>query len=355
MSKAFLEKWSKSLGKSTKELKKEYDRIEHDVEETYSDKSETEKERITKQLFGKHMRRLKYSRSKAEDFFGFILGCSRLTDIAEFMRRKALAAYRDDPIQAQLQGIVDENGTPLDPREKMGNRDNPNFHKPLTEHIYNRKIYGVAIKEGTKAPMFFRMTLWRNSAKMFRYKPYLPIGFKAILKDMKKGFYELNASKLTKFQATKRTIDFENWMRDSSQPFIALNELKDHAAKTKGTYDNWCFTEGDVDLINPTVNPNTNCRSIILSDADKGMIETVRIFIPADFPLAFSELSRVIVLGKVRLWKREGEAEERVSMEGYSVFALPGQTIVGPQPTETGSAPTRDEGPVIEFIEEVED
>lgn len=40
------------------------------------------------------------------------------------------------------------------------------------------------------------------------------------------------------------------------------------------------------------VNANTNSRSIILSDAESGMIETVRVFLPADFPIGFSELGK---------------------------------------------------------------
>lgn len=354
MNKAFFEKWSKVSGKSIKELQKIMEQASEDVEKLYTDKSGPEKERLTKALFGKTIRRLSFSKSKAENFFGFILGCDRKRDIAEGMRRKALAAYRADPTQAQLEGLVDENGVPLDPREKMGNRDNPNFHKPLIQHIWVRGVFGVAKKEGTKQPMLFKMTLWRGAANHFQYKPFIPLEFKAIMKNMQKGFYELNPSKLTKFQATRRTIDFEKWIRDA-QGIKPLNELKAFGEAHRKDYDAYIFTEGDVDLINSQVNPNTESRSIVLSDADKGMIETVRVWIPADFPIGFSELSRVIVLGRVRLWKRENEDTERVSMNGYSIFPLPGQTIDMGQPIETQSAPSDDEGFVIDFIEEPEE
>lgn len=354
MNKQFLEKWSKATGRGITELKKLWEQTESEVEEAYTDKSEAERDRLSKQLFAKKARRIMYSKSKAENFFGFILGANRLGDIAEMMRRKALKRYREDPIQAQLEGFVDEAGTPIDSREKLGNRENPNFHKPLTGHVWNRKIFGIAVKEGTKVPMLFVMSLWRGTAKSFKYKPFMPLEFKGLLKNIKKGYYELNVSKLTKFQATRRTIDYEKWIRELGK-IENLTDLKKIAKVAKG-YDNWIFAEGDVDLINPQVNPNTNSRSIVLSDADSGMIETVRVFIPADFPIGFSELSRVIVLGRPRLWRREGEAEDRVSMEGFSVFPIPGQTFEKTEEDiEIGSAPEEDDGPIIEFIEEPKD
>lgn len=356
MDNKFLEKWSKSTGKSIKELEKIYEQVEQEVEKVYTEISSAERDRVTKQLFGKQARQMMFSKTKAESFFGFILGASRKNDIAEFMRRKALKAYRENPMEAQITGTVDENGVPLDAREKIGNRDNPNFHKPLTGHIWNRRIYGMAIKEGTKQPMLFVMTLWRATADKFSYKPFVPIEFKALLKNMKNGFYELNVSKLTKFQATRRTIDFEKWIRDVANQIVPLSELRKEATKNQGSYDNYVFTEGDVDLINLQVNPNTNSRSIILSDAESGMIETVRVFLPADFPIGFSELSRVIVLGRPRLWRREGATKDSVSMEGFSVFPLPGQTVNMdlPEGEEVDLSAPEDEGPIIEFIEEPE-
>lgn len=350
--KDFLKKWSKTTGKPIKELEKKLEEIESEIERTYPDKSQTEKERIIKTLFAREMRRALFSRSKAENFFGFLLGATRLVDIAEFMRRKALAAYREDPIQAQLEGLVDESGTPLDPREKIGNRDNPNFHKPLTENIWNRRIYGICVREGTKEPMLFVMTLWRGAAKHFKYKPFVPIEFKAIYKGIKNGYYVLNPSRLTKFQVTRREIDVEGWIKKVGK-IIPLSELKEVARKLDDP-DAVIFTEGDVDLINPQINPNTDSRSVVLSDADSGMLETVRVFIPADFPIGFSELSRVIVLGRPRLWRREGDEEDRVSLEGFSIYPIPSQTVLDVK-TNVQEMPEEDEGPIIEFIEEPEE
>jgi hypothetical protein len=355
MNKEFLNKWVKSTKKPLKELEKKFEEICMEVERTYPDKSDLEKDRISKVLFRKEMGRELFSKAKPDEYFGFIMGTSRAFDINETYRRKALARAREDPIQAQLEGLVDEQGTPLDPREKLGNRDNPNWHKPLVDHLWTKKVYGVAQKEGTKGPLMFLMSLWRGSAKNFAYKPFVPVQFKAITKDMKKGYYTLNVSTLTKFQVTRQSIDFEKWIRDAAK-VLALADLKKDAQMHAKEFDHFIVTEGDVDLIRPEVNPTTNSRSIILSDADSGMIETVRIFLPADFPIGFSELSRVLVLGKPRLWKRNEEDEEQVSMEAYAIYPLPGKTVTGVEAPNGEEAPIEgsDEGPIVEFVEEPE-
>lgn len=355
MDKEFLNKWVKSTKKPMKELEKKFDEICMEVDRLHAEKSDLERERISKVLFRKAMGRELYSKNKPDTYFGFILGTNRAFDINENYRRKALARAREDPVQAQLEGLVDEQGTPLDPREKIGQRDNPGYHKPLTEHLWTRKVYGVAQKEGTKGPLVFVMSLWRASAKNFGYRPFVPVEFKAITKDMKKGYYTLNASTLTKFQVTRKEIDFERWIRDASK-VVALADLKKIAAQHMKEFDFFVVTEADVDLIRPEVNPNTNSRSIILSDADSGMIETVRLFLSADFPIGFSELSRVLVLGKPRLWKRNDEDEEQVSMEAFSIYPLPGKTVTGIEAPndEIPTEGSEDEGPIVEFVEEPE-
>jgi hypothetical protein len=355
MDKEFLNKWAKTTKKPLKELEKKFDEIVMEVDRLHADKSDLERERIAKVLFRKQMGRDLYSRAKPDTYFGFIFGTTRAFDINENYRRKALARSREDPVQAQLEGLIDEQGVPLDPREKIGTRDNPGYHKPLTEHLWTRKVYGIAQKEGTKGPLIFVMSLWRASAKNFTYKPFVPIEFKAITKDMKKGYYVLNPCRDTKFQVTRKEVDFEKWIRDASK-VVPLADLKKIAEQHTREFDYFVITEADVDLIRPEVNANTNSRSIILSDADSGMIETVRVFLSADYPIGFSELSRVLVLGKPRLWKRNDEDEEQVSMEAFGIYPLPGKTVTGIEaPTE--EVPTNgsdEEGPIVEFVEEPE-
>lgn len=353
MDNEFLKKWTKASGKTLKELTKIWEETYAEVEKTYPEKPDLEKERIAKVLFRKALGRELYSRRKPELFFGFIMGASRLMDVNEALRRKALAAYRLDPVQAQLEGLVDESGVPIDPREKIGSRDNPHFHKPLTESLWTRKIYGVAMKEGTKVPMLFVMPLWRSTAKNFKYKPFVPVEFLALVKDYSKGYYVLSPSAKTKFQAVRREIDMEKWIRDAAK-IVPLTDLKEVASKNTQP-DFFCLTEGEVDRINAEVNPDTNSRSIILTDPDSGVLDTVRAFIPSDFPIGFSELSRVIVLGRPRVWKREEDGEERVSIEAYSVFPIPGKTIVGEVLSSNGEPEAEDEGITIEFIEEPEE
>lgn len=352
MENEFLKKWSKTTGKTLKELTKIWEETCAEVERLYSNKDSTEKERIAKILFRKALGREVRARRKPELFTGFLLGTSRLVDVNELLRRRALQAYREDPTHAQLEGLVDESGVPIDPREKIGSRDNPNFHKPLTENLWTRKIFGVAMKEGTKVPMLFVMQLWRGNAKHFKYKPFVPVEFLALTKDYSKGYYVLSPSVKTKFQVVKRDIDIEKWIRDAVK-IVSLADLKKVALENTQP-DFFCATEGEVDRIIPGINERTNCRSIILSDPDSGMLDVVRVFVPVDFPIGFSELSRVIVLGRPRVWTTP-DGEERVSMEAFSVYPIPGKTILEPTEIEVEETSEEEEEGTIEFIEEPEE
>lgn len=294
------------------------------------------------------------TRKKPVDFFGFVLGATRLVDTDEFKRRAAIKAFREDPVQAQLMGMTDEAGTPLDNRPTMKNRgkdvENPNYHKPLVSHTYTKTIYGIAMKNGGTEPRFFRLQLWRNTAKTFRYKPFVPVGFSAMLRDESNGFFELGPHKSMAFKTTAQEIDIETWIRKSSKIYL-LSELEKAHASTKDAMDKWVFTEGDVIHIDTNVNANTGSRSIILSDVDNGFIESVRVFIPGDFPLGFREDSKVIILGQTRKWKPRDSDEEVISMEGFSVFPIPGKTTETSIKTASQGLPAEDEGQAIPWTD----
>lgn len=292
--KDFIKKLVETTKKTEEELEQLYKETKEELE-----KQGIKDDRITKIELGKKLRTLKWieehgsaTRRKPEQFLGFFLGATRLVDTDEFKRRNAIRAFRDDPTQAQLMGLTDESGTPLDNRptlKRFGKEiDNPNFHKPLLSHTFTRTAYGIVRKVDGSQPKFFRMKLWRNTAKTFKYKPFVPVQFSAILREEGAGFYELSPHKEMTIRSIDLDIPMEQWIRDTSRIYL-LTELDKAHENSKDAIDRWIFTEGDVVRIVEDINPNTGSRSILLSDVDNGFVESVRVFLPADFPLGFRE------------------------------------------------------------------
>jgi len=352
---SFLKMWSKNSGKTLDEVSKVYDDTMTDIRTKFPQMDSIQQEKMGRVEFAKKLRRDQYSKRKAEDFFGFIFGASRAVNTTDFIRRKALKEYREDPQNAILSGVVDENGTPLDRREKIGQRDNPNYGKPLTEDVWRRSVYGVTMKDGDKEPMLFIMGLWRKTAKSFQYKPFVPLRFKALIKSSDKGFYQLDPSQLTQFKVTAEPIDMEKWIKKTGYKLWTIDKLDEAHDTIKDATDRFLFVEAFVDRIDPNVNPATGCRSVILADPEKTP-ETIRCFVDQSYPLGFGEYSKVIVLGQTRLWKRKDEDEEHVSIETYGIFPLPGETVEAkPEESrkpEIGFQVDSEEGFVIPFIDE---
>lgn len=352
--KTTIEMWMKETGKKREELEKTYEEIYKEASQKYSG---IQLENIAIQEFGKAMRKLKWGSSRpVVEFLGFIYGVSGTVDYNDVRRKQILKKVREiGDVQAQLEGLIDESGTPLDTRETIfGNKNNPNYHKPLMGHAYFRIVYGLAKKvENTKeTSKVFILRLRQKAAKNFNYKPFLTLRFKAIIKDESKGFYDLNLSKQTQFLVTKaETIDFEKWIRDTGD-VKHLDDLRRIHAATKNAPDYWTFVECFVDKINLEVNVTTRSRSITLSDPERTP-ETIRCFIDEEFPINFQEYSKVIVLGRTRTWKRPDDVEERYSMNIFGIYPLPGQLIeMDEEELNIGFEEDEEEGFIVPFIEE---
>lgn len=352
-----IKKYAKSTGKTEEELMEVYTKAETELKaQGLTD------ERIIKIEFGKRLSTLQWiaehgsstkTRREPIEFFGFILGATRLVDIDEFRRRKAVKEYHNDPENAKLMGIVDESGIPMDDRPTLkgpkGEVENPNYHKPLVSHTWTRTLYGIAMK-GSEGPKFFRMKLWRGQAKG-KVLPFQAIRFQALLKDDKAGFYELNPSKQTKFHKTEEEIPMESWIRKTCNVY-PLRDLDQAHNASSSAIDRWILTEGDVRSIDTNINPNTGSRSILISDVDGGYLESVRVFVPGDFPLGFGEYSRVIVLGQTRKWARRDDPDtEILSIDSYGVFPIPGKIVEGVKTSRSAepSALSGEEGQPIEW------
>lgn len=74
-------------------------------------------------------------------------------------------------------------------------------------------------------------------------------------------------------------------------------------------------------------------------------LQIYRVRVPADFPINFSEFSRVIVMGEVQMFKRK-DGSDGVAIEGYGVFPIPGKSVEMPK-QEAFPAEGEQEEPII--------
>jgi len=332
----YLKQIAEKTGRKISELKE----IWKEAKERAKNLGKEDNERIVRGIFGKLLRRKIRAeitgrvRREPVTFKGFILGCGPLRDTLEFLRRKAIRAYNEDPESAKLLGLVDEQGNPLDPRETIRDRfgrevENPNFHKPLIGHNYVRDVYGIVVKEGEKEPKLFKATLWRGFATKFTYKPFVTVTFKALI-NSEDPYYDLTFSRAKDagIRPIEESIDVTSWIREALKDrYVELEKLEEKIDLTKDAIDREVLIEGTVDYIDTEINPKTGTRTVLVTDVDKGFLDTIRISIPKDFPLAFREYSRVLVFGIPRKWRRSEEDDYRIYMNGISIYPIPGETV----------------------------
>lgn len=348
--KTYLKKWAKKSGKTMEELEELWEQAVQAMKRVGLE----EDERAVQGAFRRKLRGSVFGKKKGgskrtpQEFLGFVFGASRLIDWDEIRRQKALKRYNEDPQQAVLEGITDESGNPLDNREKMwkfGEQvDNPNFRKPLVGHAYERKVLGIAKKEGDDTPQVFRLNLRGKTAAEFKgWKPFVAVRFLALCYNDKE-WYELYPSKLTKFTTEKKEkIDFEQWIRSAGHVY-KLDKIDQAFENTKDAKDNWTFIEADLDYIFPNVDEDRKQRSVNIADDAVGL-QTFRVRIPEDFPVIFSEFSRVIVMGVIQKFKRR-DSSMATAIEGYGIFPIPGKSVEMPEKNGLPAEPKAEE-PII--------
>jgi len=174
------------------------------------------------------------------------------------------------------------------------------------------------------------MNLRGKTAKEFRgWKPFTAVRFLALVYG-DDDYYELYPSSLTKFTTEENSeIDFEQWIRTAGHVY-KLDKLDQAYQASRDAKDNWVFFEADVDYINPSVDEDRGTRSLNIADDSVGL-QTYRVRIPKDFPVTFSEFSRVLVMGEIQKWQRKDGQGDGVAIEGYGVYPLPGKSIQMPE------------------------
>jgi len=79
---------------------------------------------------------------------GIIVGIGEVVDRFEQMRQRARREWEKDSEKAKLEGFCSEDGVPLDYRQTIFGRPNPNYGKPLEGSRIQRELYGICRKQG---------------------------------------------------------------------------------------------------------------------------------------------------------------------------------------------------------------
>jgi hypothetical protein len=316
-------KYAERLGKTKEQLKEELHQLyeqEKKLHPTMSD--DLIKVRCLKLLFIRYRKELS---SPAKWYEGIIIGDTGVTNIVEGIRAKALELFRREPDKAIQLGVVNAKGEVLDTREFIGKVKNPNFGKPLPEHLYIRNIFGIARDLTTKSDYFaFRMLLGERNNNYKKEVPlYVPLKFRANEgKKFVEGINGLNCSVATNFEKINMDINLPELVKKVYAPFyVDLSKLEQwHISKLDiARVKRIILTEGivvDIREINPE-------RSLILLN-DGTMENDIPVFTSSS-NVTFDAESEIMVFGTTstgrKIVKETGErVAGGVSINAYGII-----------------------------------
>jgi len=175
-------------------------------------------------------------------------------------------------------------------------------------------------------------------------KPYIAVRFLALVYG-EDAYYELYPSKLTHFKSDSNAkLDVEKWIKTASHVY-QLDKLDQAYDASKDAKDKWSFLEADIDYINPNIDEDRRQRQVSIAD-DRVGLQTYRVRLPQDFPINFSEFSRVIVMGEIQKFKRR-DGTPGVAIEGFGVYPLPGKSVKMPEKEAFPASGRKEDEPII--------
>jgi len=343
-----IKEWSDKLSMPQKDIEKDYQILLAEENDIHKDLSEEDKnQRALSRLALLYKKQL---RSPATGFEGFIIGMGDCVDIVAKQKRDALEKYKNDPQQAILQGIVDEQGIPLDTRKEWaGGRRNSSYGKPLPEHNYLRNIIGIAInsKNVNDIPKVFTMNLSGDKAKDENLPIFQPVRFMAIDKTPKENTssYVLNPSSFTTFNVDNelKIPEFETLLKITNV-FVEIKDLAEYHLLTKDNFNRFVITEGSVSSLR--LEP-TSIGSRIMNIEDETLaledIEAnngITCWIPSRINIDFAEGSKVLVVGRTSQGKKRDDMGNltdelsNVTINTFGIYAIPKYKIELPEVEE---------------------
>jgi len=303
----YFKQWSDKLSIPVEEIEKEFQIVKGRISNEIPESSEDEKEVLAlKRLAISYKKQL---RSPAVGFNGIILGAEDTRDIVAKQRKDALDFFSENPQLAISQGVVNENGTPLDTRKEWSTgKLNIGFGKPLPEHLFMRKIFGVAYKTNEE-PKFFTMSI--NGDVCNTTIPLMkPVRFMGIDKSQDDIVYTLNSSSFTTFDIDEKTEcpDIKELI-EKYLDVAKISELEDYHKQNKEDYNRVVAVEATVSSLNlePTA---FGSRIMNIEDGDDIMnLESkgITCWISKDINIDFAEGSKVYIIGKTSQGKLKDE------------------------------------------------
>jgi len=334
----YLKKFAEKLSISFEQVESEFNEILKEEKEIHKDLPfEQQEMRALKRLSLVYKKQM---RSPAVGFEGIIIAASDSVDIVAKQKREALEQYKNDPQNAIMEGVTDEEGTPLDTRAtwSTGNA-NPRFGKPLPEHNYLRNIWVIAtLAKSEESPKLYQMILSGDKAND-ELPIFKPTRFMAIDKGDK-----LNASTFTNF-VVDETLNLPK-INELVLQFLdktKLSELESYHNLNKDDFNRLVVVEGDVSMLNlePT---SFGSRVLVLEDSEASLEDleskSLTCWVGENIDIDFAEGSKIMVIGRTSQGNKkdaEGNKTEEladVTMNAFGVYALPDFKIELPKDIE---------------------
>ena len=284
------------------------------------------------------------ARSPAIAFEGIIIGAGSTRDLMSNIRQQAIEAYNANQAQALASGtvkLIDGKVTPMDNRKEINGTPNKRFGEPRPEHAYLREIILAVRMPGEQKFTAGKLTLRGDQCSLG-----IPMGklvkFRALGElDTKTGEFSLRSSTTTQFEITQATPT-EEVLEIIETAFAAhaktLGECMAYHKSLQNTpefWDRYVVTEGTVSYIKFATDPEKN-HLIVLDDDTLEAGQSVTVWIPNSLRhlIDFGRDSVVTVVAQTSIgkgWDREKRVqtdEERLMLNGFSIFGKPGLTTV---------------------------
>ena len=282
------------------------------------------------------------TRSNATSFEGIIVGVGETRDMMTGIRQKAIEAYQRDQAGSIARGEIRVEGDKivvLDNRKEINGTPNKRFGEPQAEHVYTKDVIIAVRKPGETIFTAGRMQLRGDQCSVST-----PLGklvkFKS-LGDLVDGEYKLRSSVQTQFEIAQEVT--EEQLKDHiytafKSHYKKLGECMAYHKSLVGTpgfWDRYVVTEGTIAYIKFPDSPDKNILVVLQDDSLEGS-DGVTVWIPNRLRgmINFGRDSIVTVIGATSIgkgWDREKRVqtdEERLMLNGFSIFGVPGLTTI---------------------------
>lgn len=328
-----LKKWSEKMGVSVSIVEKDYNKVLSEAKQNLKGlDNDALSQRALKILSLSYKRQL---RSPAIGFEGIVIGVSDAVDTVAKSKKEAVELYKTDPQLAISQGLVSEDGVPLDTRKEWASgKPNQNFGNPLPEKNLLRNVFGIAIKTKVEndTPKFFSMTISGDKAENDEYLLFKPVRFMAIDKtapELLDKAYTLNSSFFTEFIVDEEINlpKIEDLLK-SCISFVDIKNLEEYHKANKENFNRIVAVAGDVVSLNlqPT---SIGSRVMTIEDGNSSLEDLdakgVTCWISPRINIDFAEGSKVVVIGRTGQGKKkdeQGNLTEELGDVTLNVFGL---------------------------------